>query len=295
MRIVVCTNRDLPGNLNLNMLLPRLSGHSVDIVLADKKRQVDSDVAELAEIKFLERSLAIDTLFPMIDAGPVVADGRLLTFEGLARVHGARVVTVGDEEEWNGGAPVAALGPDVVISARFAFIFKAPVIERVPHMFNLHPGALPAYSGQFPVLWALLNGDETIGCTLHRITAGIDKGPVIGIRRLSVQPGRCHFRHRRLAYGLGLDLAAEVVNRLAAGDTVDAEPQDLSRRRYHGWPDSAAFGRLRARGFDIIDRDEYLRVLRAYRSDLFPISDATDLSDRLIGSVSATRPRSVAR
>jgi len=33
--------------------------------------------------------------------------------------------------------------------------------------------------------------------------AGIDKGPVVGVRRLPVRPGRRHFRHRSQAYRQG--------------------------------------------------------------------------------------------
>ena len=42
---------------------------------------------------------------------------------------------------------------------------------------NVHPGLLPRYAGASPVPYMFLDG--AAGCTIHRMTAGVDAGPVV--------------------------------------------------------------------------------------------------------------------
>jgi UDP-4-amino-4-deoxy-L-arabinose formyltransferase/UDP-glucuronic acid dehydrogenase (UDP-4-keto-hexauronic acid decarboxylating) len=44
--------------------------------------------------------------------------------------------------------------------------------------FNLHPGPLPRYAGLNTVSWAIYNGEQTHGVTLHWMDAGVDTGAV---------------------------------------------------------------------------------------------------------------------
>jgi methionyl-tRNA formyltransferase len=46
-------------------------------------------------------------------------------------------------------------------------------------VLNVHQSALPRYRGPAPVLWAIRNGDPTIGVTVHRMDEGFDTGPVM--------------------------------------------------------------------------------------------------------------------
>ena len=71
MRILVCTKRDLHGAHFLNRLLPRLAGHELaGIWLSEKNRDAENSVPELVELRFLERTLPLELLFPLIDALP---------------------------------------------------------------------------------------------------------------------------------------------------------------------------------------------------------------------------------
>jgi methionyl-tRNA formyltransferase len=44
---------------------------------------------------------------------------------------------------------------------------------------NVHTSLLPRYRGPAPVLWALRNGDPTIGVTVHRIDEHFDTGAIL--------------------------------------------------------------------------------------------------------------------
>ena len=44
---------------------------------------------------------------------------------------------------------------------------------------NCHAGALPFYRGRNPINWALINGENKVGVTVHYIDEGIDTGDII--------------------------------------------------------------------------------------------------------------------
>lgn len=45
-------------------------------------------------------------------------------------------------------------------------------------VINVHPSLLPKYRGPAPIEAAIVNGDETTGISIMRLTAGMDEGPV---------------------------------------------------------------------------------------------------------------------
>jgi UDP-4-amino-4-deoxy-L-arabinose formyltransferase/UDP-glucuronic acid dehydrogenase (UDP-4-keto-hexauronic acid decarboxylating) len=45
-------------------------------------------------------------------------------------------------------------------------------------ILNAHGGDLPRYRGNAPFAWALLNGEQMAGITIHRMDDGLDTGPV---------------------------------------------------------------------------------------------------------------------
>jgi methionyl-tRNA formyltransferase len=72
------------------------------------------------------------------------------------------------------------LSIDLAVSIFYGSIIKKPFIERCKQIINLHNGPLPKYRGVCPINWALKNGEGTHGVTIHRITEGIDDGPILG-------------------------------------------------------------------------------------------------------------------
>jgi methionyl-tRNA formyltransferase len=84
---------------------------------------------------------------------------------------------------------VESLEPDLMISAAYALIVPADVLA-VPTIgaINVHPSLLPDYRGVGAVWWALYEGCSRVGVTVHEMTAGIDKGPILGQASLDVGP-----------------------------------------------------------------------------------------------------------
>lgn len=72
------------------------------------------------------------------------------------------------------------LQPDVIAVFGTSLI-RGPLLAKGRlGIFNLHGGLSPWYRGADCTFWALYNGEpEQVGCTLHRIDAGIDTGELI--------------------------------------------------------------------------------------------------------------------
>jgi len=83
---------------------------------------------------------------------------------------------------------VKALGADLAIVAGLDRILGHRSLEAFPPLFNIHPSLLPEYRGPSPEFWQIDAGITEGGVTVHMIEAGIDTGPVVLQRRLSIEP-----------------------------------------------------------------------------------------------------------
>ncbi len=66
---------------------------------------------------------------------------------------------------------------DWLINIWSPYIFRKTLLERVENSVNLHPSYLPYGRGRDPVVWAIQD-NVPAGATLHKITEGIDEGPI---------------------------------------------------------------------------------------------------------------------
>lgn len=82
-----------------------------------------------------------------------------------------------------------ALTPDVGVVVSFRQILK-PVVIGIPRLgwINVHPSLLPRYRGRANLAWAILNGEDRTGVTVHYIDEGIDTGPIIVQRETEIRP-----------------------------------------------------------------------------------------------------------
>ncbi|MBC7906329.1 MAG: methionyl-tRNA formyltransferase [Rhodospirillaceae bacterium] len=264
LRIIICTKHDLYGALVLNQLLPHLVGDQVMVWLSDKTRPVEKAVPELAEMKFLERDLLMDTIFPLVDMAGA-GSGELATFNGLAARHGvaSKIITSVNDPEME--AVIRDFQPDLIFSARFSLIFK-PNIINIPRLgiWNIHPGALPRYAGLFAPFRCIVDGGDRIGCTVHRIDEGIDTGPVQGIGWLKVDPARSLLWHVVNSYGPGVDVLIDMLAGIRQGRLPEPWVQDRSLRAYRSLPDAEQFAKFWETGFRLYDPREYMELLRRF-------------------------------
>tara|TARA_B100000700_G_C15062696_1_gene866946 strand:- start:3695 stop:4627 length:933 start_codon:yes stop_codon:yes gene_type:complete len=84
---------------------------------------------------------------------------------------------------------VKAYEAELFVSMSFNQILKEALIALPPKGFiNCHAGALPFYRGRNPLNWALINGEEKFGITVHYIDQGIDTGDIIEQAFFQISP-----------------------------------------------------------------------------------------------------------
>jgi len=115
--------------------------------------------------------------------------------------------------------------PDVLVVAAYGQLLRPAVFGLAPlGAINIHASLLPRYRGAAPVHWAIVNGEETTGITTFVIDRGMDTGPILLSRPLSIGADETAGElEARLAL-LGADVMAETLDRLAAG-TLSPAPQ----------------------------------------------------------------------
>ncbi len=266
MKILICTKRDLVGNIVLNHLLPALSAaHEIDILLANRIRPENTSVPELAWLKFFEQDIPNRLLFPLLDHG-IDNGGQWLSFDALVKRHGVRLESAGHiAQAAELTQRVRASAPDLIVSFQFGFIFK-PEALAVPRFgaLNLHSGALPQRAGVNPTFWCMKDGNSHTACTLHWIDSHIDSGPVLEVRPMALDYSRSLFSNWIANYQNGAQLIRDTIDALARGDEPAATPQDASKRRYVLKPTEADFAVFKAAGGRLVDTEDYLDLLARY-------------------------------
>jgi phosphoribosylglycinamide formyltransferase-1 len=64
------------------------------------------------------------------------------------------------------------------------------MLEAFPRrIINIHPSLLPKYPGVEAWKQALAAGEESTGCTVHFVDAGIDSGDIIAQHEVPILPG----------------------------------------------------------------------------------------------------------
>jgi methionyl-tRNA formyltransferase len=84
---------------------------------------------------------------------------------------------------------LAAHEPDLNVSVSYDQILQKQAINMAPRGFiNCHAGALPFYRGRNVLNWALINGEDRFGVTVHYVDEGIDSGDIITRRFEAITP-----------------------------------------------------------------------------------------------------------
>jgi methionyl-tRNA formyltransferase len=126
---------------------------------------------------------------------------------------------------------VRELGVSFLVSAGTPRILKSPTLTASPlGVLNCHPGLLPAFRGCSCVEWAIYL-DEPVGVSVHRMSEGIDEGPILLRRTLDIQQGDLYADVRVKAYLAACDALAEASLGLATAqlDEADFAPQQGGR------------------------------------------------------------------
>ena len=123
-----------------------------------------------------------------------------------------------DRAEWDREIEtlIAALKPDLVVSAGFMRLLSEKVVNRFK-IINSHPSLLPLYPGAHAVRDALAAGARETGSTIHWVDAGLDTGQIIAQERLEILASdteeSLHERIKILERGLIVATIAQLTQR----------------------------------------------------------------------------------
>src|SRR4051794_2472872 len=102
---------------------------------------------------------------------------------------GVRVLTPSDVNDEVTISEIRRRASDLLLSVYYTQLFTTDLMEAVDgRRLNFHPSLLPRHRGTAPLIWAIAEGDEQTGVTVHELTRGVDTGPILWQRPLRIHP-----------------------------------------------------------------------------------------------------------
>ena len=125
-----------------------------------------------------------------------------------------------------------ALAPDLIVVVAYGKILPQRVLD-IPEYgcINMHASILPELRGAGPVQWSILNHCDETGVTAMYLTAGMDEGDIIEIRKTPIDPMETSSELMARLAGIAAELACDTVRAIEAG-TATRTPQDNARATY---------------------------------------------------------------
>ena len=125
-----------------------------------------------------------------------------------------------------------ALAPDLIVVVAYGKILPQRVLD-IPEYgcINMHASILPELRGAGPVQWSILNHCDETGVTAMYLTAGMDEGDIIEIRKTPIDPMETSSELMARLAGIAAELACDTVRAIEDG-TATRTPQDNARATY---------------------------------------------------------------
>lgn len=114
----------------------------------------------------------------------------------VAKMHGLETLAL-DQRSYTGreefdaalAQAIDAHNPDLVVLAGFMRILGEDFVKRYQgKLINVHPSLLPSFPGLHTHKQALKEGVKIHGCTVHFVTAQLDRGPIIIQAAVQIMP-----------------------------------------------------------------------------------------------------------
>ncbi|CAN2218947.1 PurN Folate-dependent phosphoribosylglycinamide formyltransferase PurN [Candidatus Nanopelagicaceae bacterium] len=116
-------------------------------------------------------------------------DAHVLQRAEMKHIESYLIPMLEDRNLWNVELEglIAALRPDLVVSAGFMRILPASITNRFK-IINSHPALLPLFPGAHAVRDAMAAGVTETGTSIHWVDAGVDTGAVITQEKIEILP-----------------------------------------------------------------------------------------------------------
>jgi len=129
-------------------------------------------------------------------------------------------------------ARIAAAAPELLVVAAYGLILPQAVLDIAPlGAINIHASLLPRWRGAAPIQRAIMAGDAETGITIMQMDSGLDTGPILMQRAISIADNDdAGSLHDRLAM-LGAEMIVTALDALRR-DALSATPQPASGVSY---------------------------------------------------------------
>jgi methionyl-tRNA formyltransferase len=128
---------------------------------------------------------------------------------------------------------IGNLNPDLMVVCGYKYIIRNEIFN-IPKFksINIHPSYLPNYRGQHVVNWAIVDGENETGVTIHFVDEGIDTGDIIVQKKIPILfEDSANTLHDRI-YHEAYELLKHVLNTISSGKALEAKKQDDSKASY---------------------------------------------------------------
>ena len=127
---------------------------------------------------------------------------------------------------------LAALKPDLIVVVAYGMLLPQAVLDLPKYgCINMHASVLPLLRGAGPVQWSILNHFDETGVSAMYLSAGMDEGDVIEIRKTPIDPMETSQELLARLAPIAADLTCDVVRAIEAG-TAPRIPQDSTKATY---------------------------------------------------------------
>jgi methionyl-tRNA formyltransferase len=122
-----------------------------------------------------------------------------------------------------------AAAPDLIVVVAFGQILPKALLD-IPRQgcINVHASLLPKYRGAAPIAWAIIRGEAETGITTMQMDPGMDTGPTLVQRTLTIRPDDTAGTLGERLSQLGAQTLNETLDALKAG-RLSPTPQDSSQ------------------------------------------------------------------
>lgn len=160
------------------------------------------------------------------------------------------------------------LAPDIIVVVAYGKLLPQNVLD-IPKLgcVNMHASILPQLRGAGPVQWSILNHCEETGVTAMYMSAGMDEGDMIEVRKTPIDP---------------METGAELMDRLAviaaqlSCDTIEALRNRTAIRTPQN-ADEATYAPMLTKAMSPIDWSQPLRYVIDQVRGLIPWPVATTM------------------
>jgi methionyl-tRNA formyltransferase len=119
------------------------------------------------------------------------------------------------------------LKPDMIIVAAYGQILSQEILDIPPHgCINIHASLLPRWRGAAPIQAAMHNGDHETGITIILMDAGIDTGPILSQKSLSIFPDETAGELSTRLSTFGAELLLDTLPKYIEGDIIPKPQND---------------------------------------------------------------------